>query len=79
MAKQRKSIFNADTTKEDLQKEAKAIEKKVLSGPKEKRKDERPKHLYVDSEHHQKAKLQAVQMGMKLNEYVEWLIDGHQP
>lgn len=76
MAKERKSIFSADTSKEEVDKEAKTIERKVLRD-KEKKSNDRPKHLYVDSAHHQKAKLQAVQMGMKLNEYVEWLIDQH--
>ena len=78
MAKQRKSVFSADTSKQEVDQQAKDIERKVMKEKKPKS-DERPKHLYVDSEHHRKAKMQAIQMGMKHGEYVEWLIDQHKP
>ena len=49
--------------------------KKIKSVAKEKPKNEKPMYLYVDVEHHRKAKINAAVKGMKLGEYIEWLID----
>lgn len=78
MAKKRKSIFDTDLAKGDIKKEAQEIEKKALTG-KEKKKEGKLMHLYVDEEHHRQAKIKAVQMGMKLGQYIEWLIEQHEP
>ena len=78
MAKERKSAFSTSTPKAEIEKQSKQIEKKVL-GDKKAEKPKRPKHIYVDAEHHQQVKINASIMGMKLSEYVEWLIDQHRP
>ena len=81
MAKKRNSIFNTDTSKQEAEREAKAIEKKALTDkPSKKAKTSgKQMHLYVDEAHHREAKLQALKMGMKLGEYIEWLIEQHNP
>lgn len=76
MAKKRKSVFSTDTPKEEVAREAKAIEKKALQGQEEKPQGRAGlKNLYVDHDHHIAAKIRAAQRGMKLGEYIEWLID----
>ena len=74
MAKKRKSVFNSENTdKKAIEIEAKKIEKRVLNKTEKVEK----MHLYVDKEHHRKAKFAALKMGMKLGEYIEYLIEQH--
>lgn len=77
MAKKRNSVFSTGTSKEQVAKESKQIEREALGSGKSDDKTERRKYLYVDETHHRAAKLNAAKMGMKLSEYVEFLIDRH--
>lgn len=43
--------------------------------PKKEEKSGKLMHLYVDSEHHKQAKVNATLRGMKLGAYIEWLIE----
>lgn len=79
MAKQRNSVFNTGTTKEEVAKQSKQIEREALGTSPDEPKAERRKFLYVDVPHHKTAKLNAAKMGMKISEYIEFLIDRHQP
>lgn len=83
MAKKRKSIFETATSNEEIKNAALNVQKETLPS-KESREEETPKprkakkeklmHLYVSSRHHRQAKLKAITRGMKLGEYIEWLI-----
>ncbi len=86
MAKKRKSIFETATSNEEIKDAALSVQKETLKTgdekkrsvtPKEKKKTEKEgklMHLYVDSEHHRQAKINATIRGMKLGEYIQWLI-----
>lgn len=76
MAKKRASVFNTDTSKQEIEKEAKKIEQIAIEGSE---KSGKLMHLYVDEEHHSRAKINAVKRGMKLGEYIEWLIREDKP
>lgn len=80
MAKSRKSVFNTGKPQAEVKREAKQIEKKVLGSPTPPQADKgKRKFLYVNAAHHSIAKQNAAKMGMKLGEYIEFLIDGHTP
>lgn len=77
MAKKRASVFSKENiSKQDIEKEAQKIEQKAITG---KEKPDKLMHLYVDDEHHKKAKINAVTRDMKLGEYIEWLISQDKP
>ena len=73
MAKDRKSVFSAGGTRQEIKKQAEEIERKVEGKSEGKR-----KHLYVDEHHHALAKVQAAKRGMKLSDYIEMLIAQNQ-
>jgi len=93
MAKKRKSIFDTDTSNDEIKDAALNVQKETLPSPdkkevRAKKKNEAtpsslPKegksgklmHLYVDGNHHKQAKVNATLKGMKLGEYIEWLIE----
>ena len=85
MAKKRKSIFDTTTSDNEIKDVALSVQKEALQpakevvapSPKKKRetKERKLMHLYVDNEHHRQAKINATIRGMKLGEYMEWLID----
>ncbi|MEO1262058.1 MAG: hypothetical protein AAFZ15_24855 [Bacteroidota bacterium] len=83
MAKKRKSIFEASTSQTEINQAAKNVQKKTIDDipvkkdklPPKKEKNEKLMHLYVDTMHHRQAKIGATMRGMKLGEYIEWLID----
>jgi hypothetical protein len=91
MAKQRKSIFDTQTSEKDIKSAAKEVQEKSIdkipekreviektkpkTKPKSKKKDEKLMHLYVHETPHTTAKLNAIKRGKKLGEYIEWLIN----
>ncbi len=87
MAKKRKSIFETATSNEEIKDAALSVQKETLKtgddknrsvATKEKQKTEKEgklMHLYVDSEHHKQAKINATVRGMKLGEYIQWLVN----
>jgi predicted HicB family RNase H-like nuclease len=74
MAKKRQSVFSAGASKQEIEKEAKKVEKKVDGKSTGKK-----MHLYVDEDHHQTAKINAAKRGMKLSEYIEFIIREDKP
>ena len=84
MAKQRKSIFEVSASQAEISEAAKKAQKEAIDEIPGK-KDERPTqpggaeeklmHLYVNIPHHRQAKIGSTLRGMKLGEYIEWLID----
>lgn len=82
MAKKRKSVFDTDIGKDELNKDAKKVEKEALEpipDPDEDKSGGKLMHLYVDEGHHKQAKIKSVLRGKKLGEYIEWLIDQDNP
>lgn len=82
MAKKRKSFFDTDTSKEEIEQTAKAVQKEAIEKIPAKEQDTKEEadtgklmHLYVDKDHHAQAKINAVRRGKKLGEYIQWLID----
>ena len=89
MAKKRKSIFEAATSQEEVKNAALQVQKEVLGTSQKSKGNQVPSpvqknvtkkgkeklmHLYVNKTHHTQAKLNATLRGMKLGEYIEWLI-----
>ena len=89
MTKKRKSVFDVNTSKKEIDDAAIHLQKQTFEKqPHQQReisstgsvlKEERPKHLYVSSAFHQQSKIQASMRGMKLREYIEWLIEKDKP
>jgi len=83
MSKKHKSIFESSTPQE-IKKDVLQVQKQSIQSEKQNENsvspsntssEERPKHLYVSPSVHQQTKIQASIRGMKLREYIEWLIE----
>lgn len=84
MAKQRKSIFEVSASQAEISEAAKKVQKEAIEEIPAKKgeptgqpmgAEEKLMHLYVDTAHHRQAKIGSTLRGMKLGEYIEWLID----
>ncbi|MBI1227777.1 MAG: hypothetical protein GC192_21260 [Bacteroidetes bacterium] len=82
MAKKRNSIFDVATSQTEISDAAKKVQKAAIDEipvkeevPTKTEKDEKPRILYVNGIHHRQAKIGSSLRGMKLGEYIEWLID----
>ena len=81
MAKNRKSIW--DVPQDEIIQHAQNEQQKAIGGIPEKVQEETPiapkteklKIIYVDAKHHTQAKMTAAMRGMKLMDYIEYLIE----
>ena len=86
MSKERKSLFEVTASQKEISDAALQVQNETfeprqiaengaIKPTRNVQKEERPKHLYVSSEYHQQSKIHASIRGMKLREYIEWLIE----
>ena len=83
MAKNRKNVSVFDLPQAEIQQAAKQVQdESMLTIPAKKQeivaeppKNDKLKIVYVDAEHHTQAKATAALRGMKLGEYMEYLIE----
>lgn len=80
MAKSRKSIW--DVSQDEIKQDAHKEQQKAMGGIPEKQEEEttapkaeKLKIVYVDTKHHTQAKATAASRGMKLMDYIEYLIE----
>ena len=80
MAKNRKSIW--DVSQDEIRQDAQNEQQKAIGGIPEKQEEateapkaEKLKIIYVDTKHHTQAKTAAAMRGMKLMDYIEYLIE----
>jgi hypothetical protein len=85
MTKNRKSFFDAPSAPQEMKEVAKNLQKETLEDiPSENKKVKKKEsaevkdklgHLYVSVAHHRQAKIKSTVRGMKLQEYIGWLIE----
>lgn len=84
MTKNSKSIFDSSSAPQQIKVAAKKLQKETLEDiPLESKKvkkstpekKDKLSHLYVTTTHHRQAKIKSTVRGMKLQEYIGWLIE----